>query len=54
MVRVLVPATEEDNEIAQWILTNNVDIVPRWTLCHLHVDELNSPEEYRKRKKLVP
>ena len=35
--------------MAQWILESNGHVVPRRTLRLLHVDELHSPEEQKKR-----
>ena len=36
--------------MAQWILKSNGYVVPRRTLPPLHVNELHSPDEYKKRK----
>ena len=37
------------NDMAHWILKSNGYVVPRCTLCPLHVDELHSTEEQKKR-----
>jgi len=47
--RILGPARGEGNEMAQWILKANGEVVPRRTHRPLHVAELHSPEEIKKR-----
>ena len=47
--RVLGPATGAGNEMAQWVLKANGNVVPRRTLRPLQVDELHSPTEVKKR-----
>jgi hypothetical protein len=48
--RVLGPATGAGNEMSQWILKSNGNVVPRRTLRPLRVDELHSSEEQKKRE----
>ena len=48
--RILGPATGEGNEMAQWVLKANGQVVPRRTVRPLHVDELHSPQEIKKRE----
>ena len=48
--RVLGPATGAGNEMAQWVLKANGNVVPRRTLRPLKVDELHSPTEVKKRE----
>ena len=48
--RVLGPASGADNEMAQWVLKANGNVVPRRTLRPLHVDELQNPTETKKRE----
>ena len=48
--RVLGPATGAGNEMSQWILKANGNVVPRRSLRPLTVAELNSPEEKERRK----
>ena len=47
--RVLGPAKGEGNEMAQWILKSNGNVVPRRTVRPLNVAEKNSPREQKKR-----
>ena len=47
--RVLGPAKGEGNEMAQWVLKGNGNVVPRRTLRLLRVEELNSKTEIRGR-----
>ena len=48
--RVLGPARGKGNEMAQWILKANGNIVPRHSHCPLQVAEINSPMEAKKCK----
>jgi hypothetical protein len=48
--RVLGPAKGEGNEMAQWILKENENVVPRRTVRPLQVDEVHSPTEIKKRE----
>ena len=48
--RVLGPARGEGNEMAQWILKANGNVVPRRTPRKLTVAEIHSAEEEKKRK----
>jgi transposase InsO family protein len=48
--RVLGPATGAGNEMAQWILKSNGNVIPRRTLRPLHIDETHSPDEQKKRE----
>lgn len=48
--RVLGPASGEGNEMAQWVLKCNGNVVPRRTLRPLSVDELHSPTEIKSRE----
>jgi hypothetical protein len=48
--KILGPATGEGNEMAQWVLKANGHVVPRRTVRPLHVDELHSPQEVKKRE----
>ena len=48
--KVLGPATGEGNEMAQWILKANGNVVPWRTMRSLQVDELHSPQEIKKRE----
>ena len=47
--RVLGPSTGEGNEMAQWILKANGEVVPRRTLRSLKPEEIHSPIEQKKR-----
>jgi hypothetical protein len=47
--RVLGPAKGEGNEMAQWVLKANGNVVPRPTLRFLNTAELHSPTEAKKR-----
>ena len=47
--RVLGPAKGSGNEMAQWILKSNGNVVPRRTLRPLKAEELYSPVEMKKR-----
>ena len=49
--KILGPATGEGNEMAQWVLKANGNVVPRRTARSLHVDELHSPQEVKKRER---
>ena len=49
LVRVLGPATNAGNEMAQWVLKINGKIVPRRTCRPLTQQELDSPVEAQKR-----
>ena len=44
--RVLGPAPGQGNEMCQWVLKANGNVVPRRSLCPLHVDELHSNMEH--------
>eukprot|EP00957_Ditylum_brightwellii_P084486 6424518-Ditylum_brightwellii.AAC.1 len=44
----LGPAKGEGNEMAQWVLKGNDNVVPRQTLRLLKVEELNSKTEIRE------
>ena len=48
--RVLGPAKGAGNEMAQWILKANGNVVPRRSSRPLKVDELHSPTEIKKRE----
>ena len=48
--RVLGPAKDSGNEMAQWILTATGRIVPRRTIRPLNVSEKHSPIEIKKRE----
>jgi hypothetical protein len=48
--RVLGPAKGEGNEMAQWLLKANGNVVPRRTSRPLHIAELHSPTEAKKRE----
>jgi hypothetical protein len=48
--RILGPATGEGNEMAQWVLKANGNVVPRRTCRPLNAAELHSPTEIEKRK----
>ena len=47
---VLGPARGEGNEMAQWILKANGNVVPRHSHCPLQIAEINSPMEAKKHK----
>ena len=47
--RVLGPALGEGNEMCQWVLKANGNVVPRRTLRPLRVDEIHSNVEQKKR-----
>ena len=47
--RVLGPALGEGNEMCQWVLRANGNVVPRRTLRPLRVDEIHSNVEQKKR-----
>ena len=49
MGQVIGPSTGASNEMAQWILKFNGYVVPIPTLRYLHLYELHSPEEQKKR-----
>ncbi len=46
--RVLGPATGAGNEMCQWILKSNGNVVPRRSLRPLNVDELHNKDQARK------
>ena len=46
--RVLGPSKGEGNEMAQWILKANGNVVPQWSPQPLTVAELHSPTELKK------
>jgi hypothetical protein len=48
--QVLGPAKGEGNEMAQWILKANGNVVPRRSSRPLKVDEIHSAQELQKRK----
>ena len=48
--RILGPARGEGNEMAQWVLKANGNVVPRRTHRPLRVAELHSPSEEKKRQ----
>jgi hypothetical protein len=48
--RVLGPARGEGNEMAQWVLKSNGNVVPRRTLRPLKPEEMRSDTEQAKRK----
>ena len=48
--RVLGPASGEGNEMCQWVLKANGNVVPRRSLRPLQVDENHSPVEAKKRE----
>ena len=48
--RVLGPASGEGNEMAQWVLKANGNVIPRRSLRPLHVDEIHDPVEVKKRE----
>jgi hypothetical protein len=48
--RILGPATGAGNEMSQWILKSNGNVVPRRSMRPLRVDELHSSEEQKKRE----
>ena len=43
----------EANEMAQWFLKSNVQIVPQWTMQKLTADELVRESEVKKRADLT-
>ena len=47
--RILGPARGEGNELAQWVLKSNGNVVPRWTVRPLQLAELHSDMEKWKR-----
>ena len=47
--RGLGPATGAGNDMEQWLLKSSGSVVPRRTLRPLHVNEIHSPEEQKKR-----
>ena len=51
--KVLGPASGEGNEMAQWVLKANGQVVPRRSLRSLQVDELHSLQEIKKREIFV-
>ena len=48
--RVLGPARGEGNEMAQWVLKANGNVIPRRTVRPLQVAEIHSETEKKKRK----
>ena len=46
---ILSPARGEGNELAQWVLKSNDNVVPCQTICPLQLAELHSDTEKRKR-----
>ena len=48
--RVLGPATGKGNEMAQWVLKSNGNVVPRRSHRPLKTEEIHSPVEKEKRK----
>ena len=44
------PATGAGNEMAQWILKSNWNVVPQRILQSLHVDDIHSPEDIKKQE----
>ena len=48
--RILGPASGEGNEMAQWVLKANRNVVPRRAARPLHADELHNPQEIKKRE----
>ena len=42
LCRVLGPSKGEGNEMSQWVLKSNGQVVPRRTVRPLHIDEINS------------
>jgi hypothetical protein len=48
--RILGPARGEGNEMAQWVLKANGNVVPRRTHRPLRVAEIHSPSEEKKRQ----
>ena len=48
--RALGPAINAGNEMAQWVLKCNGQVVPRRTCRELNTEELNSPVEAKKRE----
>ena len=48
--RFLGPSTGAGNEISQWVLKENGNVVPRRSTRPLQVDELHSKTEEKKRK----
>ena len=46
---VLGPARGEGNELSQWVLKSNGNVVPWWTVWALQLAELHSDTEKRKR-----
>lgn len=48
--RVLGPARGEGNDMAQWVLKANGNVVPRRSVRALHTAELHSPSEVKKRQ----
>jgi len=48
--RILGPATGMGNEMCQWVLKVNGNVVPRRTVTPLTHDELHSPNDERRRR----
>ena len=48
--KVLGPAKGEGNEMAQWVLKANGQVVPRRSIRPLHTAEIHSPTEIKKRE----
>ena len=40
----------EGNEMAQWVIKANGNVVPDCTMCSLHADELYNQQEIKKRE----
>ena len=49
LVVFLVPSGGEGNELSQWVLKSNGNVVPRRTVRALQLDEIHSDTEKRKR-----
>ena len=47
--RILGLEIGEGNEMTQWVLKSNGNVVPRRTVRPLHVNELHNPQEVKKR-----
>ena len=48
---ILGPANNEGNETTQWILNNNGNIIPRWTVKKLIAKHLDPINEFEKGKR---
>ena len=49
--RFLGPTNNDGNEICQWVLHKNVQVVPRRTLRRLSLDELNITNDNESNKR---